>query len=326
VPLPKLLEVRSYESTHVGGLWHLDFHHGSVKVVDDKGKWHTPILLGIFDDHSRLCCHMQWYLGETAENLCHGFSQALQKRGIPREVLHDRGSAMISAEFSEGLTALSVVQRMTMPYAPWMNGKCEFVWSRIEARLLSMLMGYKDLTLQMLNETTQAWVEMEYNRTVHRETKERPVDRFVNGKDVARPTPDSKTLRMAFRMETRRRQRKSDGSISLEGKRYEIPSRLNFLDFVTLKYARWDMGYVHIIDERSGNPICRIYPVDLSQNADGRRRVIADPVDVAPVTETTELPTLMQQLMEDYASSGLLPAYLPKDESKSVKEDANERK
>ena len=26
-------EVRSYEATHVGALWHLDFHHGSLKVL-----------------------------------------------------------------------------------------------------------------------------------------------------------------------------------------------------------------------------------------------------------------------------------------------------
>ena len=28
-----------------------------------------PQLLGILDDRSRLCCHLQWYLAETAEDL-----------------------------------------------------------------------------------------------------------------------------------------------------------------------------------------------------------------------------------------------------------------
>jgi putative transposase len=70
-------EVRSYEAEYVNGLWHWDFHHGSRKVLTPRGEWHTPMLLGILDDRSRLACHLQWYLAETAENVAHGLSQAL---------------------------------------------------------------------------------------------------------------------------------------------------------------------------------------------------------------------------------------------------------
>ena len=53
-------EIRSYEAQYVGSLWHLDFHHGSLKVLTHRGQWQRPIALGILDDHSRLCCHLQW--------------------------------------------------------------------------------------------------------------------------------------------------------------------------------------------------------------------------------------------------------------------------
>ncbi len=65
-------EVRSFESEYTNGLWYLDFHQGSLKVLTPKGEWVKPHLLGILDDHSRLICHAQWYLSETAENLVHG--------------------------------------------------------------------------------------------------------------------------------------------------------------------------------------------------------------------------------------------------------------
>ena len=91
--------------THVGALWHLDFHHGSLKVLTPGGQWLRPIALGILDDHSRLCCHVQWYLSETAEDLVHGLSQAIQKRGLPRALLTDNGSAMVAEEVTEGLLA-----------------------------------------------------------------------------------------------------------------------------------------------------------------------------------------------------------------------------
>ena len=89
-------EIRSYESEYTGSLWHLDFHHGSLKVLTGQGQWQRPIALGILDDHSRLCCHLQWYFSETAEDLVHGFSQAIQKRGLPRALLTDNGAAMVA--------------------------------------------------------------------------------------------------------------------------------------------------------------------------------------------------------------------------------------
>jgi hypothetical protein len=82
-------ERRSYEVTHVHGLWHLDFHQGSRSIFDPSGAKHTPQLLGVLDDRSRLCCHAQWYLDETAEALVHALSQAFQKRGLPRALLTD---------------------------------------------------------------------------------------------------------------------------------------------------------------------------------------------------------------------------------------------
>ena len=94
---------------HVGALWHLDFHHGSKKVLTPGGQWQRPIALGILDDHSRLCCHVQWYLSETAEDLVHGLSQAIQKRGLPRALLTDNGSAMVAEEVTEGLLRLGIV-------------------------------------------------------------------------------------------------------------------------------------------------------------------------------------------------------------------------
>ena len=56
------LEVRSYEAEYVHGLFHTDFHHGSLKVLTRDGEWRTPFLLAVMDDRSRLCCHAQWYL------------------------------------------------------------------------------------------------------------------------------------------------------------------------------------------------------------------------------------------------------------------------
>ena len=67
----------SYEVSRSHALWHADFHHSrTCRVLTASGEWRTPILLSFIDDHSRLGCHLQWYLGETAEIFVHGISQA----------------------------------------------------------------------------------------------------------------------------------------------------------------------------------------------------------------------------------------------------------
>ena len=59
-----------------------------------------------------------------------------------------------------------------------------------------MLDGVAELTLELLNKATQAWVEIEYNRAVHRETGCSPVERFAAG---ARCAPRKPLQRIAAR-------------------------------------------------------------------------------------------------------------------------------
>jgi putative transposase len=309
-------EIRSYEATHVGALWHLDFHHGSLKVLTPGGHWLRPIALGILDDHSRLCCHVQWYLSESAEDLVHGLSQAIQKRGLPRALLTDNGSAMVAEEVTEGLLRLGIVHERTLPYSPYQNGKQEAFWGTLEGRLLKMLDGVAELTLEFLNKATQAWVEIEYNHAVHRETGCSPVARFTQGPDVLRDSPSSESLRDAFRLETKRNQRQSDGTISLEGVRFEIPARYRHFREVTVRYARWDLGRIDLVDGRSGTVLAPIYPLDKTANADGHRAVIESGGTAVPSPErrraTGELPPLLKRILQEYAATGMPPAYLPK--------------
>ena len=232
-------EVRSYEAEYVNSLWHWDFHHGSRKVLTPRGEWHTPLLLGILDDRSRLACHLQWYLAETAENVAHGLSQAIQKRGLPRAAMRDNGAAMTAAEITEGLARLGVLHQTTLPYSPYQNAKQEAFWGPVEGRLMAMLEDVPDLTLAKLNEATQAWVEYEYNRKIHSEIGQAPITRFLAGPEVTRPSPDSATLKLAFTRTERRTLRKSDGTVTIEGRRFEVPNRYRHLTRLELRFASW---------------------------------------------------------------------------------------
>jgi putative transposase len=311
-------ERRSFEVSHVHALWHFDFHDGKRTVALPTGERVKPVLLGILDDHSRLCCHAQWYLDdENTEWLIHGLCQAFQKRGLPRAVLSDNGAPMVAAETVEGLERLSIVQHLTLPQSPEQNGKQEAFWAQVEGRLMAMLEGEPLLSLELLNRATIAWVEHEYHRRVHSETGQPPLERALGGPSVGRPCPSSDALRRALRMEVRRKQRKSDGTITVEGVRYEIPSAYRTLERVTVRMARWDLSSVNLVDPRTGVHLATLLPLDKEKNADGRRRALprhddgdGEDGDLRP-EQPVGIAPLLSELMAEYAATGLPPAYLP---------------
>ena len=61
----------------------------AAKVLMSRGRWCRPVALTILDEHSRLCRHLQGCLSESAEDLVHGLSQAIQKHSLPRALLTD---------------------------------------------------------------------------------------------------------------------------------------------------------------------------------------------------------------------------------------------
>lgn len=311
-------ERRSFEVSHVHALWHFDFHVAKRSVALPDGERRKPVLLAILDDHSRLCCHAQWYLDpESTESLVHGLCQAFQKRGLPRAVLSDNGSAMLAAETQQGLERLSILQHTTLSQTPEQNAKAEVFWAQVEGRLMAMLEGEAELTLELLNRATQAWVEQEYQRKVHSELRQTPSERALSAPSVVRPCPSSDALRRAFRMEVRRKQRKSDGTITALGIRYELPSAYRTLVWVNVRVARWDLSSINLVDPRSGSHLCTLLPLDKAKNSDRRRRSLG-PVPPHPEAEPTPprvgTAPLLRMLMADYAATGLPPAYLPKDD------------
>lgn len=308
-------EVRSYEVSHVHGLWHLDFHEAKIGILDSSGQWHRPMALAILDDYSRLCCHLQFYLSENAECLVHGLAQAFMKRGLPRALMTDNGAAMVAEETRRGLARLAIEHKTTLPYSPYQNGKQESFWGLLEGRFLELLRGVENLKLSFVNRAAQAWIEQDYQRKKHREIKTPPLQRMLNGHDVSRPTPKSDILHLAFTRRIQRSPRRSDGTVTVDGIRYELPARFAHLHKVILRTARWDKSRMTLVDPNTDAPLARLLPQDKTKNASARRRVINSNPDIPASNSSNDpLPALLRQWLAEYAATGLPPAYLPKEE------------
>jgi hypothetical protein len=132
---------------------------------------------------------------------------------------------------------------------------------------------------------------------------------------------------IGVRREVTRTQRKSDGTVSLEGVRFELPSRYRGLERLTLRYARWDLRSVELVDPKSGASLCPLFPLDKTRNAEiGRRRIEEVPHAIPPHPPApAETPPLLRALIGDYAATGQPPAYLPEPHPDPDPEDTPSR-
>ena len=321
------LETRSFEASHAHGLWHLDFHHGSRRVLEPDGRWIKPYLLGIVDDHTRLVCHLQWYRDEGVGALVHGLSQAIAKRALPRALMSDNGAAMVAAELVEGLHALGIVHERTLPASPQQNGKQESFWGNVEGRFMAMLEAVPAIGLDELNRLTQVWVEGDYHRKVHSEIAATPLGRYLDAPSVGRAAPDALALRRAFRQRGVRRQRKSDGTLSLAGRRFEVPGRFGHLERVHVAWARWNLAEVDLIDADTAAVVAPLHPLDREANAGGRRRARTGPAEsvtcaaAAVPGEAGALAPLMAKLVAEFVATGLPPGFAPSPGARERDED-----
>jgi len=221
---------------------------------------------------------------------------------------------------------LGVEHHTTLPYSAYQNGKQEVYWAQLEGRLLEMVRGVEPLRLAFLNQAAQAWVEQDYHRRIHRETGQTPLERFLAGPDVGRPPPALPALRLAFTRRVTRIQRRSDATVTVDGIRFEVPSRFRHLTRLTLAYPGWDKSELVLVDQTSGAPLARLLPQDKEKNACGHRRPLAPLPDAAtslptPTATPEPMPALLQQWLADYAATGLPPAYQPREELQGARHD-----
>jgi hypothetical protein len=185
-----------------------------------------------------------------------------------------------------------------------------------------MLSNVDNLSLDFLNRASLAWVEQEYNRAENEEMKAAPINEYIEVKDVTRPSPDEEKFKFCFTRPETRKQRKTDGTIKLQGVRFEIPSRFRHIQKLHLRYQSWDLSKAYLIDNRRDEKLVTIYPQDKTKNASGQRRSLEVTQEALSKVDTDDslskpntgdsIPPLLKKIMADYAATGLPPAYLPK--------------
>jgi transposase InsO family protein len=171
-------------------LWQLDIV-GGLFLVDGT---EVKVVTGV-DDHSRFCVIASACVRATGRAVCLAFARALQRYGVPEEVLTDNGR-QFTARFGRGGEVLfdricrdnGIVHRLTQPAHPTTTGKVERFHQTLRRDLLADHGPFVDL--DDVQATLDHWVATDYNtRRPHQSLDmASPADRFVPAPETERET------------------------------------------------------------------------------------------------------------------------------------------
>lgn len=225
--VPDAHDLDRYESLAPNATWQSDMLVGPwLPDPEQPGKMRRAYLYAFIDDHSRLLLHGRFSFKGDLPALEMVFRRCLQKWGLPARVYYDNGQVYRSDHMKQIVATLGIHRIVfTQPYRPMGHGKIEALNQYIRSAFLSELAASPRLvTLDAINEAFIAWADEQYNRRLHSETQQTPLDRWRRGVDKV-GYADDEALRQAFLWREGRTPDKT-GVFSLFGDRYQVNAKL----------------------------------------------------------------------------------------------------
>lgn len=274
-------EKRSFVAEYAGSIWYGDVMHGPT--FSFGGARRKTYLVSLFDDASRLVAHSAFCLSETALEIEGVLKQALLRRGIPRMLVVDNGSAYRAATLQTICADLGIRLVHCQPYQPTSKGKLERWHRTVRDQFLAELDATHIRDLADLNARLWAWIEQVYHREPHSSL----------GKDVsplARYQQDLPRIRALGSLAPRlddlflhrvERRVRRDGTVSYEGRIFEVPYELSGQQIVLVVDPH--AGVVVRVQNKAGVPLGAATPLDAVANSRRRRaKPPAEPATAAP--------------------------------------------
>jgi transposase InsO family protein len=231
---PTSKDRRRFAYQRAGELWMSDVMHGPA-VTTAGGRKRKTYLIGLLDDATRVVPFAAFALSETVAAFLPALKQAILRRGIPKRLYVDNGSAFRSHHLALVCAKLGITLIHARPYQPAAKGKQERWFRTARMQLLPTLTAADLASLEALNRRLWAWVEGEYHRSPHHGLGGMtPLDRWAMAAQEIRLVGPDCDLDELFLFEQKRVVQK-DRTVSLHGVVYEVDASL-VSETVTLRY------------------------------------------------------------------------------------------
>ncbi len=214
---------RRFEREGANDLWQGDMLVGPALPDPERpGKLRRTALFCFIDDHSRLIPYGEFFFEESLPRLERVLKLAILRRGIPTRLYVDNGKVYVSTQLAAACASLGIRPIHAAPFAPTSKGKIERFFGTVRSQFLPEAANAQLATLDELNASFHAWVELVYHHSVHAETGATPLARFQTSISTTPPrTADPILLRQAFLWRDKRTVTRT-ATLSLQGNRYGV--------------------------------------------------------------------------------------------------------
>jgi len=219
---PTSKDRRRFEHEAAGDLWMSDVMYGPK--LREAARHRQTYLIAFIDDATRVVPYATFAWSEGTIAYLSALEQAVRRRGIPKRLYVDNGSAFRSRQLSVVCAKLGIALIHAKPYAPQGKGKMERWFRTVRMQLLPLLSPEQLVSLDTLNRALAAWVEGEYHHAPHRGLgDESPADKWARTSDAVRmPAAD---VGDHFLTEQKRNVQK-DRTVTLDGVAFEVDAAL----------------------------------------------------------------------------------------------------
>jgi len=246
-----------FQAEHPNQLWQGDARQGIVLPHPQKPrKTKLTYLFAWVDDFSRKIMEARYYWDEKLPRMEDCFRRAVLRWGLPRKCYCDNGRVYISRHFLLLVTDLGVKKIHHPAYCAWCKGKVENVMKSLKRfQSEAAVAGIK--TLEELNATLAAWIEVEYNGKLHSASGETPNERWTKnlGKLPPQRIVDLDAFDALFLWRANRSIDKF-GEIRFEGNRYRVHG-LPVGSEIELRYNPFDLSEVKLYHQQTFHSILR---------------------------------------------------------------------
>jgi putative transposase len=213
---------RRFEYDSAGELWMSDVMYGPK--IRDAGRQRQTYLIGFIDDATRIVPHAAFSWSEGTVSFLSAMEMAVRRRGIPKRLYVDNGSAFRSRQLSVVCAKLGIALIHARPYTPQGKGKMERWFRTVRMQLLPVLRPEQLANLDAMNRALGAWVEGEYHHAPHRGLgDETPASKWARSSDGVRMA--GADLADYFLAEQRRTVQR-DRTVTLDGVAFEVDAAL----------------------------------------------------------------------------------------------------
>lgn len=209
-----------------GDLFMSDVMHGPLVFTADGRTKRKSYLIAFIDDATRIIPYAQFSHSENAASFLPCLLEAVLRRGIPKRLYVDNGSAFRSQHLQMVCAKLGITLIHARPYTPQGKGKMERWFRTVRQQFIPLLQAEHLKSLDAINARLWAWVEGEYHRSPHGGLNQlTPMDAWANKSANIQPVGNRTDIPDMFLFEEKRKV-SADRVVSLNGTAYEVDAIL----------------------------------------------------------------------------------------------------